>query len=152
MPKSNDTLQPWQIFRVAIKTIPVPELCQIFGKSHIRTIYLYGQDPDTTEQRCKGPLEQLRQMFDRLDERGRGDVAMAGIAYLSDNLIDEHPHKVEALQKTIEGEVNKDFAAVAHMAKLIDEQADPVAVKLALHEAKEELDRTYAKYLQGLGQ
>lgn len=152
MPKCPARLQPWQVFHAAIKTLSAGVLASIFGKANIRTVYLYGADPDFTEQRCKNPLEALHLMFRKMDEVGRGDVARCAIDYLStaiDDLGQLEP--VGELKKTIDAEVLQDYAAVANLRKLIDEQADPAAVKLALHEAMEELQRTYAKYLQELG-
>lgn len=151
MPKCSAKLQPWQVFHAAIKTLSAGVLASIFGKANIRTVYLYGADPDFTEQRCKNPLEALHLMFRKMDEVGRGDVARCAIDYLLTAIDDLDPLAVSELKPTIDAEVLQDYAAVANLQKLIAEQADPAAVKLALYEAVEELQRTYAKYLQELG-
>jgi hypothetical protein len=133
MPKSRAKLQPWQIFHASYKALGMQVMMAIWGKSHNRIIYAYGQDPAVTEKRVRNPIEKLREMFAELALIGRGSVARAAIDYLQAALDDDcEPAEIAGLQSTIEAEILRDYSAVGKLQELIEAGADPAAVRQAL--------------------
>ena len=151
MPNGKKILQPWQVFHAANKHFTPGAIAKIFGKANIRTAYLYGQDPAYTEKRCKNPLEAMHMMFSRLDEIGRGDVARAGIAYLQTAIEPNEHEAVADLQPTLQEEILADYSAVAALQRGIEECEDVDLVDTLKQRAIDEIERTYAKYLQDCG-
>lgn len=152
MPNRRAKLHPWQVFHAANKTLSPGVIAKIFGKANVRTAYLYGQDPDFTEQRCKNPLEAIHLMLRQLDLVGRGDVAHCAIAYLQTALEDDYLPAVKDLQPTMADEILQDYSAVGRLQELINDGAGLDDVEQAGKAAVEEINRTVAKYRQELGQ
>lgn len=148
MTKKGAKLQSWQIFHAANKHLTPGVIATIFGKSNVRSAYSYGQDPAVTQHRCKDPIEAVRMMLERLDEVGRGDVAKAAIAYMATAIEEEYLAPVEDLQPTLELEMLKDFGAVASLQNAIENEMPVDVVDNFRHEAVEEIDRTFAKYVE----
>lgn len=147
MPKMLGT---WQIWSGLKGTLTESFLMQVMGKKNARTIRLYSQDPRTSEDRCKDPLEALHIIFSEADLLGRGDLARKAIGYLQTALDDSEEVKApKALLPTLDAEKLADFQSVAAFQRGIDEGLDADLIEVLLLEAKEELDRTFAKHLQG---
>lgn len=148
MPKH---LQTWQIWHGFKKHLGESLLMQVLGKKNARTIRLYSQDPRFTEDRCKDPLESLHIIFSEADEIGRGDLARKAIDYLLTAIGDHNYDLTPASQllPTMDAEKLADYQKVAAFQKAIDDGADADLVETLMNEAKDEIERTYAKYLQG---
>lgn len=148
MPK---TLETWQIWNGFKKHLGEPLLMQVLGKKNARTIRLYSQDPRLTEDRCKDPLEALHIIFSEADEIGRGDLARKAIAFLEtaleENSFDVSP--ANSLLPTMDAEKLADYQKLAAFQKAIDDGADADLVETLMNEAKDEIERTYAKFLRG---
>lgn len=144
-------LQTWQIWHGFKKHLGESLLMQVLGKKNARTIRLYSQDPRFTEDRCKDPLESLHIIFSEVDEIGRGDLARKAIAYLETALEDGRADISPAVQllPTMDAEKLADYQKVAAFQKAIDDGDDIDIVETLMKEAKDEIERTYAKYLQG---
>lgn len=144
-------LQTWQIWHGFKKHLGESLLMQVLGKKNARTIRLYSQDPRFTEDRCKDPLESLHIIFSEADEIGRGDLARKAIAYLETALEDGRTDISPAAQllPTMDAEKLADYQKVAAFQKAIDDGDDIDLVETLMKEAKDEIERTYAKYLQG---
>lgn len=144
-------LQTWQIWHGFKKHLGESLLMQVLGKKNARTIRLYSQDPRFTEDRCKDPLESLHIIFSEADEIGRGDLARKAIAYLETALEDGRADISPAVQllPTMDAEKLADYQKVAAFQKAIDDGDDIDIVETLMKEAKDEIERTYAKYLQG---
>lgn len=152
MPKCPAKLQPWQVFHAAIKTLSAGVIASIFGKANIRTVYLYGQNPAHTEQRCKNPLEAMHMMFAEMDARGRGDVAHCAIDYLRTALEDVAGlEAVKELKATICEEILEDYIAVGRMQAAIQNGEPIEVIEREYKEALAEIDRTFAKVWQERG-
>jgi len=112
---------------------------------------MYSQDPRTTDDRCKDPLEALHIIFTEADEIGRADIVHKAIDYLMSSIDDNSYDLPQAkdLLPTMDAEKLADFTAVASFQAAIDSGEDVDLVETLLINAKEELDRTFAKLLQG---
>lgn len=148
MPKKLET---WQIWHALKKTLGEPLLMHVLGKKNARTIRLYSQDPKYTEDRSKDPLEYLHIIFSEADEIGRGDLARKAIDYLQSAVGDHSYDLVPATQllPTLDAEKLADWQAVASFQRAIDECAEVDLVETLMNEAKDEIERTFAKYLKG---
>lgn len=147
MPKKLET---WQIWNALKKNLGENFLMQVLGKRNARTIRMYSNDPRTSEERCKDPLEMLHIIFSEADEIGRGDLARKAIAYLHTAIEDEFELKApKPLLSTMDAEKLADFQSVASFQAAIEKNFNVDLIETLLNEAKDELDRTYAKYLQG---
>lgn len=148
MPKKLATWQIWHAFK---KTLGEPFLMHVLGKKNARTIRLYSQDPAFTEDRSKDPLEALHIIFAEADEIGRGDLARKAIDYLATAIGDSSYDMpaVRSLLPTLVEEKLADYQKLAAFQQAIDDQADVDMVEVLMNEAKEEIERTFAKYLKG---
>lgn len=127
-------------------------LMAVMGKKNARTIRLYSQDPRTTEDRCKDPLESLHIIFAEADLIGRGDLARKAIDYLHTSLDDDSGYNVteaSGLLPTMAEEKLADYQKLAAFQRAIDDGADIDLVEVLMNEAKSEIERTFAKYLRG---
>lgn len=148
MPKYLET---WQIWHALKKTLGESFLMQVMGKSNARTIRMYSQDPRTTDDRSKDPIEALHIIFSEADMIGRGDLARKAIEYLL-TAVGESTYDATAvagLLPTMAEEKLADYQKLAEFQQAIDEGADVDLVEVLMNEAKSEIERTYAKYLRG---
>ena len=143
-----DKFQSWQFWAAAKKTLGESRLLLILGRRNGRTIRMYSADPRYTQERCRDPLEHLHIILSELDTFGRGDIARLAIAYLSTALDDNSIPSAADLQPTMELEVLMDYQAVSDLQRAIADGAAPYQVDALAKEAKREIDRTLAKYLQ----
>lgn len=150
MTEENRKMQPWQVFHAARKALGANIVARIFNRE-VRSAHNWAQDPVYTQARCKSPLELLHTLFERLDEVGRGYVAQAGLDYLSTALSGstEQPDAIKQLLPTMDAEKLADYTAVAAFQKAIDDGADADLVETLMREAEAEIERTYAKWLEG---
>lgn len=153
MSMKNGKLQPWQIFQAARKYLGPAVVSQIFGKANARSAYDWAQDPATTEHRCKSPLEAMHAMFERLDAVGMGYVARAALAYLQSAVDDgaDGSALVEP-RPTINEELLADYEAVAGLQAAVSRCAELEDVIVLVQAAKDEIDRTYARYCRDCGE
>ena len=149
MPKKLET---WQIWHALKKALGETFLMAVMGKKNARTIRLYSQDPRTTEDRCKDPLEALHIIFSEADLIGRGDLARKAIDYLHTSLDDDGGYdatEASGLLPTMAEEKLAYYVKLAAFQKAIEDGADVDLVEVLMNEAKSEIERTYAKYLRG---
>lgn len=153
MTNERPKLQTWQVFRVARKILGPETVSNIFGRRNARSAYDWASDPAYTVQRVKrDPLESLHLMFSMMVERGREDVVRAAIEYLASVLEQGFcPQEVADLKPTLDAEILADFKAVADLQDAIEEGLNGEDIKAFAQEAKAEIDRTLAKYLQENG-
>ena len=145
MPKG---FQSWQFWSAAKKTLGESRLLLILGRRNGRTIRMYSADPRYTQERCRDPLEHLHIILQELDTFGRGDIARLAIEYLSAAVDDHHCPSATDLQPTMELEVLMDYQAVGDLQRAIAAGAAPDQVAAMAEDAKREIDRTLAKYLE----
>lgn len=106
----------------------------------------WAQDPACTEDRSRDPLESLHLLFSRLDEIGRGDIVRVALAYLATALDDDALAPPECCKSTLEQEVLGDYQAVTALQHAIAAQVPAERIDALTQAAKEEIDRTRAKY------
>lgn len=148
MPKENMELQPWQVFAAAMKTLGRKELGELLGVGE-RTAYLYGENPAyTAGKRCRCPLERLHAMLSELATFGRADVCRAAINYLRSAFEEVDKAPVGGIKPTMTEEVLADYSAVASLQRAIEGCEDVDLVETLAGAAKDEIDRTFAKYIK----
>lgn len=148
MPKERATLQPWQIFSAAMRTLGRVKLGSLLGVGE-RTAYLYGENPAyTAGKRCRCPLERIHGMFSELATFGRSDVCRAAIDYLRSSYEEVESGPVEDLKPTVRDELLADYSAVASLQRAIEACEDIDLVETLVQKAKAEIDRTHARYLK----
>ena len=149
MPKR---FKSWQFWAAAKKLLGETNLLMILGRRNARTIRMYSADPRYTQDRCRDPLQHLHIIFQELDTFGRGDVARLAIEYLQSALDDTHNIEgVSDLKSTLNAEILADYQAVAELQRAIEDGMTPDEVADKARLAKEEIDRSLAKYLQEVG-
>jgi len=142
MPKK---LATWQLWHAMKCHLGEGFLMKILGRRNGRTIRLYCQDPNFTEDRCKDPLQTLHLLFCELVVIGRGDVAKKAIAFLQTAIRPETEIcAVEQLKDSMSAEILADFSAVEALRRAIDDGANLVDIKKRKDLAVEEIERTYA--------
>ena len=148
---TNAKLHTWQLWAATKKALGESVLFRVFGKRDARIVRMCAQDPRFTADRCHDPIENLHTTLSMLDEVGRGDIARRIVGHLS-SAIDGEGYDLPvtmALLPTMDAEQLEDFQAVADMARAINE-GEPLPVIMArLTAAKEALERTVAKHLEG---
>jgi len=150
MAKESLRLQSWQIFHTARRHLTPERVIAIFGKKNARSAYTWAQDPVTTADRCKDPIEALHTMMSELDAIGRGDAARAVLDYLRTALHDEYNTSapVQDLLPTIEHELLADYTALASYQRAVESCEELDLVDTLRKAAVDEINRTHAKYLQ----
>ncbi len=143
----SERFQSWQFWAAAKKLLGETRLMMILGRRNGRTIRTYSADPRYTQQRCKDPLEHLHTILSELDTFGRGDVARLAIQYLETALDDDDLPGTTQLQPNINLEILMDYQALAALQMAISNEAPIDDVADLAREAKEEIDRTLARYI-----
>jgi len=146
-----DKFQSWQFWAAAKKTLGESRLMLILGRRNGRTIRMYSADPKYTQERCKDPLEHLHIILSEMELFGRGDVARLAIRYLETALDDAYTPEAADLQPNINLEILADYQALAALQLAIQNNAAPDDVADLAQEAKEEIDRTLARYISDNG-
>jgi hypothetical protein len=141
MPKR---LHSWQVWHQLKHHLGETMMMNVLGRSNARSIRMYSQDPRFTQDRCKDPLEGIKILLDEAEAIGRGDIRRAAIAYLEG----EERGQVTETMPTIEAELLADYQALATLQRAIEACEDVDVVDALVVAAKEEIDRTYAKYLK----
>lgn len=151
MSKSKREMTPRQFFMVAIKGLGADVVGDIIGVRG-RTINRYAADPLTTDSGSQTPhqLEEFPKLFMRLEEVGRGYAARGLIRFLQAAIDDDvqPPTEISNPLPTIEEEILADYRAVAALQNAIDERQDVDLIGVLKQAAIDEIERTYAKYLQ----
>lgn len=143
--------ESWQFWSATKKLLGESRLMMILGRRNGRTIRMYSANPKFTIERCRDPLQHLHIIFSELNLFGRGDVARLAIKYLETAVDDEElPDHVADLLPTIDSEILADYQAVSILQAGINEGIDAEEATDLATEAKYEIDRTLAKYLQEL--
>ncbi len=145
MPKGFES---WQFWSAAKKTLGETRILMILGRRNGRTIRMYSADPRYTQDRCRDPLEHLHAILSELDTFGRGDIARLAIEYLLTAVEDRYLPPAAELQQTMNLEILMDYQAVSDLQKSISGGASTDEVAALAEEAKREIDRTLAKYLE----
>lgn len=148
MPKKLET---WQIWHALKRSLGESFLMAVMGKKNARTIRLYSQDPRTSEDRCKDPLEALHIIFSEADEIGRGDLAKKAIDYLL-SALSEHPYDLPAINSllpTQDAENLEDYRTLNAFHEAMNNGADADLAETLLNESIEAQRRSFAKYLRG---
>jgi len=152
MPKCDAKLQTWQIFHAILKTLGPTKVVKLWGTVKERSVYMYAQNPATSQDRSRDPLENLHATFSEMALVGRSDVVQCAIAFLLTAIKPlEHLEAVKGLKPTICEEILEDFVAVARLQAAIASGEPVEVVEREFKEAQEELERTMAKYWQGHG-
>jgi hypothetical protein len=152
MPKKGAGMQSWQFFHYVRKHLGRSVLYAIFSKRHARTVDLWCQDPRFTDKEALAydPLQGLRDLLSILDDHGHVPMVRSALQLLASGTsvdCDYHGDHTDPLP-TITEEILADYRAVAALQSAIEAGLSAHAVNQLLAAAKNELDRTVAKYLQ----
>jgi len=148
MPKPLETWQLWRQFKLHLGE---SFLMKVMGKSNARTIRMYSQDPRTTDDRCKDPLESLHIIFTEADEIGRSDIVHRSIDYLLTSLSENTYDLPQAreLLPTMDAEQLEDFQALASFHKAIADGSDIDMIESSMKSTILAIERTFAKLVRG---
>lgn len=148
-------MQSWQVLHFARKHLGRSALYAIFGKKNARTVDYWCEDPKTTGKQddAYDPIQGVKDLLSALDDLGHTGIVRACLAYLRSgtSLDDDCPPAVTELLPTLAEEELADYHAVAAMQHAIDQGKPPAVVSSLKKSAIEEIERTYAKYLEGRG-
>lgn len=144
----SEFLETWQLWNAFKYHLGEPFLMRVLGRSNGRIIRMYAQDPRFTDKRCKDPLKALYIIFSEMVSIGRGDVVRKAVSYLASTLEEKLPRAVKRLQPTLCVEILANFRAVAALQREIEVGSDRDIVSDCKQAAIDEIERTYAKYLQ----
>lgn len=153
MPKQSPTMKSWQIFHYARKHLGSGILYALFGKKNARTIDFWCQDPRTTgkPEDASDAIYGVKLLLDKLDDHGHTSVVRSAIAFFKSgtSLEDEYCPSVSDLLPSIAEEKLADFHRVAEFQAAIDSGAGSLEIEAKKRAAIEEIERTWAKYLEG---
>ncbi|MFZ3044397.1 MAG: hypothetical protein WA151_00665 [Desulfatirhabdiaceae bacterium] len=116
----------------------------------IRQIYRWSADPDFTAQEGyeRNPLDRIKTLLTRLVERGRSDVAVAGLSILADAI----GYEISPInspvpnQPTVEAEMLDDYPSLIKFHEAIRNAAPADEIRHYLREVKNDLDETMQRY------
>ena len=155
MANGTNKMQSWQIFHFCRKHLGRSCLYAIFGRKNARTVDYWCENPRfTSKPECASdPISGLKCLIDELDDKGHTSVVRAMIAYFkSGTSLEEDPDPaVSDLLPTMTEEKLADFRAVAEFQDAIDKCLDRAEVDARKLVAIEEIERTFAKYLEECG-
>jgi hypothetical protein len=155
MPKENKKMKSWQIFHFARKYLGRHALYACFGKKNARTVEYWCEDPKYTNkpEEAWDPIKGVKLLFTSLDDAGHIGVIRSAVSYLvSDTELADGgcpEHLAEPLP-TLSEEILADYRAVADLQAALDRNADIEEVMMLKGEAIAEIERTVAKYREGL--
>lgn len=154
MPKNPRQMQSWQVLHYARKYLGASALYAIFGKKNARVVDYWCQDPRFTakEEGAYDPIHGVKALLDMLDDQGHCSTVRACIAYLCHGTSCDcgADPSVTDIKSTIAEEILADYRAVADMQQAIDAGDDIGKVNDLKYAAIEEIERTFAKYVQEL--
>lgn len=131
------------------RTVGVSECADIFSVDQ-RTIYRWRADGMTSE-RSASAMEKMWRLLGLLVLFDRSDLAVDAIDYLRSVVDSVEMSGVVPLAKTVHEEVNRDFLSVSKMGGAIARNEPVAVVRSWADAAKEEIDRTVAKYEKEAG-
>jgi len=114
-------LKSHQIFHIVRKTLSDGIIHDIFGKSS-RLIYMWAADPRHCEFTRRNPLDQIKEMFDALDDYGRDDVVLAALEYMAGDLpftISSDTATAVSDKGCVDGEVADLAVALGHLSEAV---------------------------------
>lgn len=153
MAKESKKMQSWQVLHFARKHLGRSALYVIFGRKNARTVDYWCEDPKYTgkEERAFDPIQGVKDLLETLDDHGHTSVVRACLDFLRSgtSLAEDcaSPVVTELLPTMAEEEL-ADYTCLAEFQAAINAAA-PVKEVLALkYRAMDEIERTYAKYLE----
>ena len=154
MPKTLSKMKSWQVLRYARKHLGRSLLYSIFGRKNARAVDYWCQNPTYTAkpEGATDPIQNVRDLIEALDDQGHCAVVRACIAYLCQGTSADcgvDPSVLET-RATIAEEILADYQAVALMQAAIDARASEESVYSLKLAAVDEIERTFAKYLEGM--
>ncbi len=153
MTKPDGTMKSWQIFHFARKRLGSGRLYAIFGKKNARTVDYWCQDPNVTGKPdgASDPIQGVKRLLDELDDHGYTPVVRAAIAFFRSgtSLEENYTPAVADLLPSMSEEKLADFHSVADFQAAIDRGDTCQDVEAKKRAALEEIERTFAKYLEG---
>jgi len=152
MAKSSNKMQSWQVFHFARKHLGAALLCTVFGKKNARTVNYWCEDPAYTAKNdfSYDPIFGVKQLADKLDDRGHTDVVRALRSFLfgDTSLDDGDGCGLGDLQPTMVEEKLCDYQTIGELHNAITSKADPAEVERMKREAIAEIERTVALYIK----
>ncbi len=149
-PELTPVLKSWQFFLSCRRILGDTFLTTLYNRGS-RQIYRWSSDPDFTSPEGfeRNPLDRMKILLHRLHERGRSDIALAALSFLS-KAIDCQVHPIPIItpdKATIEAEMLDDYPAILRLHEAIRDSEPDEAVTHHCLEAKRELDETLFKYV-----
>lgn len=155
MTNGKPKMQSWQILHFARKHLGRSTLYIIFGRKNARIVDYWCEDPKTTDKKDQAydPIQGVKDLLSALDDQGHTGIVRACLAFLRSgtSLEDDCLPAVTELLPTMAEEELADYHAVAAMQHAIDQGKPPAVISALKKSAVEEIERTYAKYLEGYG-
>jgi hypothetical protein len=155
MPKEPRKMQSWQVLHYARKHLGKGALCSIFGKKNSRAVEYWCEDPRFTAkpEGAYDPIQGVRNLLEVLDDLGHCSVVRACISYLCQGTSADCGvvPEVTDTKPTMAEEVLADYQAIAKMQHAIEEHASTEVVYSLKLDAIDEVERTFAKYLETHG-
>ncbi len=148
MRKIRQIFQTWQLWNATLKTLGADILAALLGVNKSMA-YEYAKNPNTTgPKRCRDKAEQMHAVLSELAFWGREDVCRGFVDYFRSAYEDVTPNPVGELKPTMNEEILADYQSVASLQAAIDRCDEIDIVEALTNAAKEDIDRTYAKYLK----
>lgn len=152
MAKEKAKMRSWQVFHFARKHLGRSALYAIFGKKNGRTVDYWCEDPKYTgkEERAFDPIQGVKDLLEALDDHGHTGVVRACLDYLraGTSLEEESSPVVTELLPTLAEEKLADFTCLAEFQAAIARCGSYPEVAALKKAALEEIERTFAKYIE----
>lgn len=141
-------MQPWQFWKIANRFYTPAVVARVFNKEK-RALYSWAQDPTSTDHRCACPIILLGRLFENMNEVGLAYACRAVLRYL-EGKIDESDdgEEIKRLLPTMEQEQLADYKCLADFQAAIDAGLPAKDVKHLERLAHDEIERTFAKYVE----
>jgi hypothetical protein len=152
MAKENTKMRSWQVMHFARKHLGRSALYAIFGKKNARTVDFWCEDPKFTgkEERAFDPIQGVKDLLESLDDQGHTSVVRSTIDFLREgtSLEEDCSPALSELLPTLAEEKLADYTMLAVFQAAICRCAPRTEVESLKKDAIEEIERTFAKYLE----
>jgi len=143
-------IEPWQIYRVALKYLDKGFLQSIYTRS-MRLFYYWAANPKHVDNSERTPLERLRIMLNAIDDIGMGEYSRAAIDYLAEPLDGGFAYKNQSKSDkgTIDGELADISIALGNLGAQVRDafedgrvdSAEKIRIKEAARNTKREIEQ-----------
>jgi hypothetical protein len=152
MAKKTQEMQSWQVLHFARKHLGRNALYVVFGKKNSRIVDYWCENPKYTGKPDKAydPIQGVKDLLEALDDAGHTTVVRSCINYLlsGTSLDNGDDPNIKDLLPTVNDEILADYRDVASLQEAIEQGMDIETVNERKNISIEELERTFAKYLE----